>query len=84
VIGPGMSYYKSALRAIADSPDDPENTLQLAITMRELATLTFGLYLVNTLFPEMAHVICDVLEKVEAVSEAQEFLPKLAEPQDTP
>ena len=52
--------------------------------MRELATLTFGLYLVNTLFPEMAHVICDVLEKVEAVSEAQEFLPKLAEPQDTP
>jgi hypothetical protein len=84
VIGPGMDNYQLALKAITGASDDPENTLQLAITMKEFATVTFGMFLVNTLFPELAFVVGDVLNKLEEVSDAQEFLPKLPEPQDTP
>ena len=77
MIGPGMENYERALQAIRESPHDPDTTLTLAITMRELACLTFGMLLLNTLFPECAYTVCDVLEKIEAVSEAQEFLPSL-------
>jgi hypothetical protein len=77
VIGPGMDSYQLALKAIKGAPDDPENTLQLAITMKELATITFGMFLVNTLFPELCFTVNDVLTKIEEVSEAQEFLPRL-------
>jgi hypothetical protein len=81
VIGPGKDNYALALRAVREAPSDPENTLQLAITMKELATITFGMFLVNTLFPELCFTVNDVLTKIEEVSEAQEFLPKL--PLDT-
>jgi hypothetical protein len=77
VIGPGLVNYETALRCVREAPHDPDNTLALAITMRELACLTFGMLLVNTLFPECADTVCDVLEKIEEVSEAQEFLPRL-------
>jgi hypothetical protein len=77
VIGPGLDSYQLALRAIKGAPDDPENTLQLAVTMKEFATITFGLFLVNTLFPELAFSTSDILSKLEETTEAQEFLPKL-------
>jgi hypothetical protein len=35
------------------------------------------MFLVNTLFPELCFTVNDVLTKIEEVSEAQEFLPRL-------
>ena len=78
MIGPGMDNYQLALKAVREAPSDPQNTLQLAITMKELALIMFGMHLVNDHFPETTvFVLASLLEKLEEVADAQEFLPKL-------
>jgi hypothetical protein len=68
-----MDNYVLALRAVREAPSDPENTLQLAITMKELALIMFGMHLISDHFDEPTFVLADFLEKLDEVITAQEF-----------
>jgi hypothetical protein len=63
-----------ALRAMQTHKHDPEDTLTLAITQRELAIITFGIWLTARLFPEVSpSILQPLLHRVGELAEAQEF-----------
>jgi len=64
------------IRSVAMNEDDPDNTMQIGVTQRELALITFGGYLVLKLFPELGGTCMRLQEKLIELSEAQEFLPR--------
>ncbi len=70
---PGPDAYKLGLETVSRAPDDTEHTLLVALTVKEYAAVTFGMFLLNDL-PELAFVVHDCLEKFEELAEAQEFL----------
>jgi hypothetical protein len=69
-----VTPYKLGLEAVKRAPDDPEHTLLVALTVKEYAAVTFGMFLLNERFPKLAFVVHDCLEKFEELAEAQEFL----------
>lgn len=72
-----LPHYALAMEAVSRAPDDPENTLMVQLTTRELCSVFFGLLLLNNLFPETAFIVDACLAKLEELSEAQEFLPRI-------
>jgi hypothetical protein len=73
-VTPSPDAYKLGLEAIRRTPDNPEHTMMVALTMKEYATVAFGTLLMNEHFPELAFIVHDFLEKLEELAEAQEFL----------
>jgi len=74
VIPQSLLLMSMALRAMQTHKHDPEDTLALAITQRELAILTFGIWLVARLFPEVSPGTLEpLLHRVQELAEAQEF-----------
>ena len=69
-----MDNYQLALKAVREAPSDPDNTLHLALTMKELALLMFGMHLISDNFSETVFVLADFLDKLDEVITAQGFL----------
>lgn len=76
---PGGYLYPYAIVTIQQAPNDPENTLQVALTLQQLAVLGLSLSLATRLFPEIRSNINELSRKLSELSEAQEFLPSLDE-----
>lgn len=72
---PGHVRYRLLAKAILEEPNDPEQTLQVALTHAELATAVGGALLVATFFPECAERVSSLLKKLQELSKYQEFLP---------
>lgn len=71
---PGIVRINLGYAAVTEQPDDPDQTMTLALTHRETAVLVFGAILVHAMFHELGGVVFRFLSKVEEVSEAQNFL----------
>jgi hypothetical protein len=71
---PSFARYRISFLGVVHSPHDPEDTIQLALTRKELAMVLFGTQLVNALFPELVLVSRVLQNKVEEVGVAQEFM----------
>jgi hypothetical protein len=71
------SLEKLALGYIAsrNEADDPEDTMQLALTKQEVALVVFGGFLVNRLFPDLGGKCMLLNQKMMELSVAQDFLP---------
>lgn len=71
------SLEKMALGYIAsrNEPDDPDDTMQLAVTKQELALIVFGGYLTLRLFPDLGGKLMRLNKRLMELSVAQEFLP---------
>lgn len=61
-------------RHILNTENDPDETLQFAITKKELGTILFGLHFVHRMFPEHSEDIEALCAKIVEISEAQNFL----------
>lgn len=72
---PSWDRYYLGVHSIFHAKHDPEDTMQVALTERELAVLAFGTMLVSTMFPEVGRVGRDINGKLIELSMAQEFLP---------
>lgn len=72
---PHWERYALGVRSVEIANDDPQKTMQVAVTERELALWVFGLILVVRLFPEIVEVVEMSLTKLRELSAAQEFLP---------
>lgn len=72
---PGWQRYYLGVQSVARQPHDPEDTMQLAITHRELALFVFGVMLVGTLFPELRRAVIAANHKLIELSAAQDFIP---------
>ena len=70
----GMEVIFNGMQAVTQLPDDPERTLQVALTQRELGIITFALYFPWRIFPEIAPEINSLCENLIELTEAQEFL----------
>jgi hypothetical protein len=69
-----------AAKNVHVQPHDPENTLSLALTQRDLALTVFGNMVLMHLFPELGGFIREFNGKLMEVGLAQEFLPEDPEP----
>lgn len=68
--------------AIKSEPNDPEDTLQLALTHRDLAMFLGGAVLIGTIFPEFEDEVKEMMTKLQEITGAQEFLPEHRAPED--
>jgi hypothetical protein len=55
---------------------DPEDTMHLTVTKKELGVILFALHFVHRIFPEMSKFVEGLCEKLEEISRHQEFLRK--------
>lgn len=72
---PGWQRYYVGVLSVIAQPDDPEETMQVALTHRDLALFTFGAMLVGTLFPECVEAVRITNKKLIELSAVQEFIP---------
>lgn len=70
---PGMKRLQVAYISVIDAEDNPENTMQLALTARELSTILMGNMLISTLFGELGNVTGRLNLKLFELSKAQDF-----------
>jgi hypothetical protein len=61
-------------KVVSESESDPEHTMQLALTQRELGLVLFGLHFPYCLFPELQDDLRDLCKKIQEVGVAQEFI----------
>jgi hypothetical protein len=73
---PGIHRYMLGIQSIIEADNDPENTLQVALTQAELACCVFCTMLGATMFPELAIRIEALTTKLAELSDAQQFLPR--------
>jgi hypothetical protein len=57
-----------------EGDNNPDETLTLAVTMRELAVLSLGIVFAMRIVPECAETASELGMKIQEVSRAQEFL----------
>lgn len=74
---PGWVRYRLGVDSVLHSDNDPEATLQVALTHAELAVLVFGAMLVITMFPECGPRSRATLRKLGELSDFQGFLPTM-------
>lgn len=61
-------------KIVAEAENDPDETMQLALTRKEAGMVLFGLHFVHSLFPEMHDDVQAFCKKIAEVGLAQEFL----------
>ena len=69
--------------SVTEIPSNPDITMHVAVTHRELALLVFALVFPGRMFPELADDVASLIEKLQELSAAQEFLP-LSPESDSP
>lgn len=72
----GAEMYWIGVRSIELAQEDPEDTMQVAVTHRDLAIIALGANLVIRLFPEVREQVGHTAAKLEELAHAQGFLPK--------
>lgn len=77
---PAHKRHAIGVQSILLSEDNPEETLQLALTHADLATVVFGVALIHDIFPEVSRYCVSLMRKLCEVTDAQAFLPDLEEP----
>jgi len=70
----GLEVIYNGMKAATNLPNDPENTLNVALTQRELGLITFALFFPWRIFPEISEEINELCEKLVELTVAQEFL----------
>jgi flagellar assembly factor FliW len=70
----GLEVVLNGMKGIMDLSHDPENTLMVSLTHRELAMITFALFFPWRVFPEIAPEIDELCQKLIELTQAQEFL----------
>lgn len=76
---PGLWVVQKGIRAVAGEPDDPENTMLVALTQRDLATIVFTVCFCVRAFPETARATESLMKKLIEISAATGFAPWTAE-----
>lgn len=71
---PSWERYKIGAASIVMSKDDPEDTLMLSLTEREVALFAFGNMVSAFLFPEFQQIVGRTNKKLIEVSNVQQFL----------
>ena len=74
MIPQSLKILSNGLFGAIEGSDDQDETMNLAITMDELAVVALGQFLVGRLFPEVAEVVNRLGNKMVEVSKAQAFL----------
>ena len=69
-----LDLYAMNFFLVQEAANDPEDSLQMAVTRRELALLLFGALLIGRLFPELSMYCAELYQKLTELSEAQDFL----------
>lgn len=72
---PGLHSMTTGVLSALLSTHDPENTLQVALTNRDLGLIAFGITLCSLLFPEMRPALRDLHIRLAELAEFQQFLP---------
>lgn len=73
---PTWEQYVLGAVSIMQEKDDPDDTLQLALTHRELAAVAFGNLILNRFMPEFGGVLYKLQTKLRELATAQDFLPR--------
>lgn len=72
---PTLAAMALAIHAGLTHKNDPEDSLLVSLTHRDLAHVTLGLWIISRLFPELVtEGLEGLLEKIQEVAGAQEFL----------
>jgi hypothetical protein len=69
------NQYSLAALALFTADHNPEETLQVALTLREFNAVTFGLILLCRLFPETRGVFYDLIRKLDELNSVQGLFP---------
>lgn len=72
---PGSMVVQMGVYATLNSEDDPEETLQVALTQRDLAFIVFCTTFLIRAFPELSEACEKTMRKLIELSAAQGFLP---------
>lgn len=62
-----------AVRVVVEAPNNPEDTVTVALTLRDTAVVALGLLLTGRLFPEILEAATEAATKIHEVGDAQEF-----------
>lgn len=65
--------YQHDLAAIEAANNDPEDTMFVQLTLKDVCCIAFGLKTALRLFPELEEPFTELARKVNEVSDAQEF-----------
>ena len=71
---PSWLRYRACCLTVAQADDDPDKTMHVAMTMRDLTVTTFGLYVLTQLFPEMLAPASLLSIKLNETGVAQQFV----------
>lgn len=72
---PAHQRYALGVHTILHSENNPDDTLQLALTHADLATIVFGAMLVHDIYPETRAYAQGIMRNLGEVTQAQHFLP---------
>ncbi len=70
----GGEFMHMGSRSVTTIPHNPDITMRVALTHRELALLVFALVFPGRLFPELVEDVVRLTDKFQELSAAQEFL----------
>ena len=74
---PGLEVMKMGVKGIQSAPDDPDDTMNVALTRQECATIAFGNVLISMMFHELLDITAGLSMKMMELASAQNFLPEL-------
>lgn len=69
----GIEWLSMSVASVLYTEQDPEITLTVALTLRELNTLVLALYFPGRLFPELSDDVAGLIRKLQELGAAQEF-----------
>ena len=72
---PFWQRYYVGVASVMQADDNPDTTMQVAMTEKDLALSSFGIMMVGVLFPECGKACRELGRKLVELSKAQEFLP---------
>ena len=67
-----LSQYLDVVQSVESNP---ENTMMVALTQRDVALIAFATNVIMRLFPEVVSAVIELLAKMLELSDAQGFLP---------
>lgn len=72
---PPHERYVIGVYSVINAEDNPEKTMQLAVTEKDLALIAFSSMVTGMMFPEVGRHVSKMSLKLMEVSDAQDFLP---------